>query len=152
MAAECYLAKQHKEEILDKNPSFLAALDATMNKEFLNMLQVCLFVPFLHPETPKPHSIPKDNPNSDLDVGQFNMIIRTLNYRNNYGRIVEEVKYENDRAKDKFTVASVKLLKQRQKIRDSVSTKRHSFLPVYQSPAAAAIPTKFARVPSLSNT
>jgi hypothetical protein len=60
MAAECYLARQHKEEILDQEFSFEEALSATMNKEFLNMLQVCIFVPFLHPETPKPHAIPKD--------------------------------------------------------------------------------------------
>ena len=33
--------------------------EETFNKEFMNMLQVCIFVPFLHKETPKPQNVPK---------------------------------------------------------------------------------------------
>jgi hypothetical protein len=55
-----FLVKQHKAEILDNADSLKAVLAKTFNREFLNMLQVCVFVPFLHPETPKPYNITQD--------------------------------------------------------------------------------------------
>ena len=53
--AVSFLINQHKIEILDnRSMAFSDMIGETFNKEFLNMLQVCIFVPFLHPETPKP--------------------------------------------------------------------------------------------------
>jgi hypothetical protein len=33
----------------------------------MNMLQVCIFVPFLHSETPKPHNVAKSGPRIALN-------------------------------------------------------------------------------------
>lgn len=52
------LLKQHKHEILDKPLILKEVLDETMQREFTNMLYVCLFAPFIHPETPKPYAFP----------------------------------------------------------------------------------------------
>ena len=53
--AVSFLINQHKIEILDnRSMAFSDMIGETFNKEFLNMLQVCIFVPFLHAETPKP--------------------------------------------------------------------------------------------------
>jgi hypothetical protein len=52
--AVSFLISQHKREILNQGCSFKSVLKQTFNKEFMNMLQVCIFVPFLHSETPKP--------------------------------------------------------------------------------------------------
>lgn len=54
-----FLVNQHIKEILEKNENASEVIQLTFTKEFNNMLQVCLFVPFLHPETPRPTSIPK---------------------------------------------------------------------------------------------
>ena len=54
-----FLVNQHIKEILDKNDNASDVIQLTFTKEFNNMLQVCLFVPFLHPDTPRPASIPK---------------------------------------------------------------------------------------------
>jgi hypothetical protein len=49
------LIRQHKLEILDNvSIDYFETVNETFNKEFMNMLQVCIFVPFLHEETPKP--------------------------------------------------------------------------------------------------
>ena len=61
--AVSFLIKQHKLEILDsESMSFSEMAQETFNKEFMNMLQVCIFVPFLHVETPKPQNVPKMAP------------------------------------------------------------------------------------------
>ena len=53
--AVSFLIQQHKVEILDSASfSYADVLSETFNKEFMNMIQVCIFVPFLHLETPKP--------------------------------------------------------------------------------------------------
>lgn len=53
--AVSFLIKQHKIEILDNESlNFQDLINETFNKEFMNMIQVCIFVPFLHLETPKP--------------------------------------------------------------------------------------------------
>ena len=53
--AVSFLIQQHKVEILDSaSLSYTDVLSETFNKEFMNMIQVCIFVPFLHLETPKP--------------------------------------------------------------------------------------------------
>ena len=53
--AVSFLIKQHKIEILDNEAlNFQDLINETFNKEFMNMIQVCIFVPFLHLETPKP--------------------------------------------------------------------------------------------------
>lgn len=53
----------------------------TFNKEFMNMLQVCIFVPFLHVETPKPQNVTKVAPLKENVVPQANLIRDVLNYR-----------------------------------------------------------------------
>ena len=59
--AVSFLISQHKLEILDNDGAmdFADMVNETFNKEFMNMLQVCIFVPFLHNETPKPQNVPK---------------------------------------------------------------------------------------------
>jgi len=53
-----------------------------MSNQFSNMLHICIFVPFLHPDTPKPESIPKDLPVKEDELPQAELITRVLNYRN----------------------------------------------------------------------
>jgi hypothetical protein len=52
---------QHIKEILDKYNDPEEVVQLTFTREFNNMLQVCLFVPFLHEETPRPAVIPKSD-------------------------------------------------------------------------------------------
>jgi hypothetical protein len=54
-----FLVNQHIKEILDKYDDPADVVQLTFTREFNNMLQVCLFIPFLHQETPRPISIPK---------------------------------------------------------------------------------------------
>ena len=63
--AVSFLISQHKREILNQNMPYKQVLKQTFNREFLNMLQVCIFVPFLHSETPKPGNVPKITPPRD---------------------------------------------------------------------------------------
>lgn len=64
-----YLINQHRKEILDVNSDINQVLKLSFNTEFQNMIQVCIFVPFLHEETPKPVNVnkvvqTKDNENA----------------------------------------------------------------------------------------
>jgi hypothetical protein len=77
-----FLVKQHKSEILDNSVDYRAVLHKTFNREFLNMMQVCVFVPFLHPETPKPYNITSDSPEKEMEAPQAELIAKVLNYRN----------------------------------------------------------------------
>jgi hypothetical protein len=43
----------------DPNVEYTKVVDLTFNKEFVNMVSVCVFVPFLHEETPKPINVVK---------------------------------------------------------------------------------------------
>ena len=54
------------------------------------MLQVCIFVPFLHSETPKPQNVPKTAPTKEGIVPQANMIREVLNFRLKIGQIQKE--------------------------------------------------------------
>jgi hypothetical protein len=54
-----YLVSQHKREILDTGADFAKVTELSFNKEFQNMILVCIFVPFLHEETPKPANVQK---------------------------------------------------------------------------------------------
>ena len=47
------------QEILEKYEYPMNVVQMTFTREFNNMLQMCLFMPFLHPETPRPQYIPK---------------------------------------------------------------------------------------------
>ena len=80
--AVSFLIKQHKLEILE-NPhlDYVDMANETFNKEFMNMLQVCIFVPFLHVETPRPHNVQKVPPLKENTVPQEKLIRETLNYR-----------------------------------------------------------------------
>ena len=56
----------------------------------MNMLQVCIFVPFLHPDTPKPQNVPKTAPTKEGIVPQANMIQNVLNFRIKIGQVQKE--------------------------------------------------------------
>ena len=62
----------------------------------MNMLQVCIFVPFLHAETPKPQNVPKTAPAKEGVVPQANMIREVLNFRIKIGQVQKD-KLENKR-------------------------------------------------------
>jgi hypothetical protein len=62
---------QHRSEILeDPNLSYRSIISQTFNKEFINMIQVCIFVPFLHEETPKPVNVVKMAPRNEFEIPQ----------------------------------------------------------------------------------
>jgi len=46
--------------MLDQNFNLKTVLKETLDTEFLKMLHSCLFVPFLHQETPQKCHIPKN--------------------------------------------------------------------------------------------
>ena len=80
--AVSFLIKQHKIEILDNDTmDYSEMANETFNKEFMNMLQVCIFVPFLHVETPKPQNVTKVAPLRENVIPQSNLIRDVLNYR-----------------------------------------------------------------------
>lgn len=53
-----FLIVQHQQEVIEVHKNYSAVLKETFSEEFINMLQMCFFVPFLHAETPKPGNIP----------------------------------------------------------------------------------------------
>ena len=81
-----FLIEQHKIEILDnKKMAFSDMIGETFNKEFMNMLQVCIFVPLLHKETPKPKNIPKTDPLKENAIPHYGLIRDILNFRMRIG-------------------------------------------------------------------
>jgi len=60
-----YLIIQHKKEMLDQNLPFRTVLAETLDAEFVKMLYGCLFVPFLHEETPQKCVIPLNRESAD---------------------------------------------------------------------------------------
>ena len=58
------------------------------------MLQVCIFVPFLHVETPKPQNVPKVAPLKDNVVPQADLIRDVLNHRLKIGMIQKQKEQE----------------------------------------------------------
>ena len=54
-----FLVTQHKTEILDTATEYPEVIRLSFNDEFQSMLQVCVFVPFLHKETPRPRNVAK---------------------------------------------------------------------------------------------
>jgi len=81
--AVSFLISQHKQEILDTAniDEYRNVLRQTFNREFMNMLQVCIFVPFLHSETPKPQNVPKVAAEKESVIPQAALIREVLNYR-----------------------------------------------------------------------
>jgi len=59
----------------------------TFNKEFMNMIQVCIFVPFLHLETPKPQNVPKVPAIKENLVPHADLIKEVLNFRLKVGAV-----------------------------------------------------------------
>ena len=53
-----YLVVQHKKEVIDVQCDYNAVLRETFSLEFMSMLRMCLFVPFIHDGTPLPENIP----------------------------------------------------------------------------------------------
>jgi len=51
------------------------------------MIQVCIFVPFLHLETPKPQNVPKIRPLKENIVPHADLIKGVLKYRSKIGAI-----------------------------------------------------------------
>lgn len=109
---------QHKSEILDNCNDYHECVKLSFNAEFQNMIQVCIFVPFLHPETPKPVVIPKvaDSRESEvLLLERINKVIAArskiierdqlavqevsgdrLNTRNGFRRKMNDPKFANN--------------------------------------------------------
>ena len=86
--AVSFLIRQHKIEILDNERlAFNEVANETFNREFMNMLQVCVFVPLLHLETPKPQNVPKVPALKENAVPQAELIREVLNYRLKIGAI-----------------------------------------------------------------
>ena len=65
--------------------AFSDMIGETFNKEFMNMLQVCIFVPLLHKETPKPKNIPKTAASKENAVPHYVLIREILNFRMRIG-------------------------------------------------------------------
>ena len=72
---------QHKFDVLDEQDDLNNVLKTTFGKEFMNVLQVCMFVPFLHSETPKPQDAPKTAPKEKGVVPQADTISQIVNVR-----------------------------------------------------------------------
>lgn len=53
-----YLVVQHKKEVIDVYQDYHRVLKETFSAEFLSMLRMCLFVPFIHESTPLPENMP----------------------------------------------------------------------------------------------
>lgn len=54
---------------MDQNYDFAQTVELSFNREFQSMILVCIFVPFLHEETPKPtnvQKVPYDKENENL--------------------------------------------------------------------------------------
>lgn len=45
------------------------------------MIQVCIFVPFLHDETPKPINVVKSLPHKEFEIPQATLTAQVLDYR-----------------------------------------------------------------------
>ena len=89
--AVSFLIKQHKLEILDSGEmDYGDMVRETFNSEFMNMLQVCIFVPFLHVETPKPCNVPKVPALKESFVPQAALIREVLNQRLKIGQIQKQ--------------------------------------------------------------
>ncbi len=80
--AIAFLLQQHKNEILDDpNVEYTKVVDLTFNKEFVNMVSVCVFVPFLHEETPKPINVVKTPMKNDGEDFQAQLTERVMKLR-----------------------------------------------------------------------
>lgn len=76
-----FLVNQHIKEILDKHPNPADVVQLTFTREFNNMLQVCLFIPFLHPDTPRPATIPKSELKLDFLKPKPELLASVLSLR-----------------------------------------------------------------------
>ncbi len=75
------MLQQHKKEILDLQTDYQKVLSLSFNKEFLNMLYICIFVPFLHKETPRPLNVAKIPYSKNVDHSLQAQIARVLEIR-----------------------------------------------------------------------
>lgn len=78
-----FLVNQHIFEVLEQARSAEEAVDMTFTKEFMSMMQVCIFVPYLHEETPKPIRIPKSELKLDYLRPDINLLESVLRLRQN---------------------------------------------------------------------
>ena len=76
-----FLVNQHIKEILDKYDDPVDCVNLTFTREFNNMLQVCLFIPFLHHETPRPLTIPKSELRLDFLKPKPDLLASILSLR-----------------------------------------------------------------------
>ena len=75
-------------------------LKQTFNKEFMNMISVCLFVPFLHNETPKPQNVPKMPAAKEALIPHAGLIKEVLNQRTRIGQCQKEQENEKKMYKE----------------------------------------------------
>ena len=53
-----------------------------MQSQFVNMLYVCLFAPFIHPDTPKAYEFPRSIPTSQQEqIPHADLVEHVLKYR-----------------------------------------------------------------------
>lgn len=69
-------------EILDNIKEYDQVIKQSFNDEFFSMLQVCIFVPFLHKDTPKPHNVPKATTTKEKNQLLESSISKVLSLRN----------------------------------------------------------------------
>ena len=67
---------------MDTNSDYAQVVRLSFNQEFQNMIQVCIFVPFLHQETPKPVNVTKVPCSRESDQVIMNQIAQVLELRN----------------------------------------------------------------------
>lgn len=92
-----YLVEQHKKEILDENHDYTTTIDLSFNKEFQNMILVCVFVPFLHEETPKPTNVQKVPYTKDNDTLINQSLVAAFDLRQKIIESQDKRKYVNQK-------------------------------------------------------
>ena len=74
------MVSQHKKGIV-QDWAYEKCLELSFNAEFQNMLLVCVFVPFLSEETPKPHNVAKTKSQKGTEQELRGKIQRVLDFR-----------------------------------------------------------------------
>lgn len=77
-----FLLNSHRQQILEKPLKLSEVLEQTMQSQFVNMLYVCLFAPFIHPDTPKAYEFPRSIPTSQQEqIPHADLVEHVLKYR-----------------------------------------------------------------------
>jgi hypothetical protein len=54
-----YLLSQHCQEIIFTENDYRRIIVRSFSTEFIELLQTCIFIPFINENTPKPYNLPK---------------------------------------------------------------------------------------------